>query len=75
MPRPPKTSKCTICSKGFSNDRYLSKHMKILHKNGKDFKYPCLLCCKVFFSSSDLKKHKWKYHESEKLNRCTINVK
>ena len=67
----PKSNKCYLCDKGFSNPGNLQKHVDRVHLKRKPFQ--CSTCQDNFFSFENLLKHSSKKHAEDDLpTKCSL---
>jgi hypothetical protein len=59
---------CVLCSKSFSKQRYLSRHV-LLH--GQERPFSCLLCGQCFADKYHLSRHAL-IHSGEKPHKCDV---
>nr|XP_012142293.1 PREDICTED: zinc finger protein Xfin-like isoform X1 [Megachile rotundata]XP_012142294.1 PREDICTED: zinc finger protein Xfin-like isoform X1 [Megachile rotundata]XP_012142295.1 PREDICTED: zinc finger protein Xfin-like isoform X1 [Megachile rotundata] len=65
-----KNSKCTMCSKQFSNYANLRRHVRNVHKTGKPYVH-CPECTRVFRSTESCHRHVTLQHKSSRtLYQC-----
>lgn len=67
---PPKKHLCTICNKGFSENRDRKRHEEI---HNTDFKYQCEICGNKFRSKQVYHSHKRTQHPSTSVQKVRSN--
>ena len=58
---------CPICKRGFSFERSMTRHVKAIHEDRRDFKCSVEGCEKAFRSSYELKEHCKNIHEEKNV--------
>jgi KRAB domain-containing zinc finger protein len=64
-----KRYKCDKCSFCYKELKYLTRHMKVVHTQARDF--CCQLCDYVSVFASKTKRHVASVHEKIRLHKCS----